>query len=336
MNPITCVLNGEALLTPPVWIMRQAGRYLPEYRALREKAGSFWALCENPELAAEATLMPVRRFGLDAAIVFSDILTIPQALGLTVRFSAEGPSIEPVTDFSRLCWDETGKVVLNPVYQALSLVRQKLDSSIALFGFAGAPWTLASYMVAGRGGDEQKAAKLMAYSDQVAFDRLLGVLTQAIAAHLVWQLQSGADVVQIFDSWAGGLSEVLFERCVLEPTKKVVTFVKDKIPEAKIVGFPRGTTLEGYRRYADETGIDAISLDTAVPPVWAAKNISLPVQGNLDPLALVTGKKTLETETERLLTAMKGRPFIFNLGHGIFPQTPVEHVEKLISLIRGF
>jgi uroporphyrinogen decarboxylase len=337
------VLAGEAQAVPPVWLMRQAGRYLPEYRAVREKAGSFWGMALNPELAAEVTLQPIRRFGFDAAILFSDILTVPEALGRAVTFTAgEGPSLEPLSTTEGLDRDpERWAGYFAPVYEALRRARSGLDSEgfgdRALLGFAGAPWTLATYLAAGAGGDEQKAAKLWAYRDPEGFGYLLDILGECVAFHLARQLEAGADAVQIFDSWAGGLSDSLFEKVVLRPTRAIVQKLRALRPDAHIIGFPRAATLAGYEQYARLTGVDAISLDTAAPMGWAARTLSplCAVQGNLDPTLLVAGGAALEAGVDRILEATRGMPFLFNLGHGILPETPIAHVEQLLRRIRG-
>ena len=332
------VLLGEAQTVPPVWLMRQAGRYLPEYRATRAEAGSFWKLALTPSYAAEVTLQPIRRFGFDAAILFSDILTVPEALGQKVTFTeGEGPSLNPVLsakgfDENQQNWQR----YFEPVYEALRLTRQGLPHGTALLGFAGAPWTLATYLAAGAGGDEQKAAKLWAYRDPEGFGYLLDILIECVAFHLVQQLEAGADAVQIFDSWASGLPDALFERLVIKPTQAIVRKVREKRPDAHIIGFARAATLAGYEQYAKVTGVDAVSLDTSAPMGWAAKIISplCAVQGNLDPIALIAGGAALDAGVDRILEAMQGCPFIFNLGHGILPETPIGHVEQLLKRIR--
>ncbi|MFL5236410.1 MAG: uroporphyrinogen decarboxylase [Rhizomicrobium sp.] len=333
------VLEGQAVWPPPVWLMRQAGRYLPEYRVARTKAGSFWAMCENPELAAEVTLQPIRRFGFDTAIIFSDILTVPYALGRAIRFEeGKGPSLEPVTSASQLDGDpEAWKRELEPAYKTLRLVRSQLPQGTALLGFAGAPWTLATYMVAGRGGDEQRAAKLWAYREPESFAAFLELVADCVAQHLVAQLEAGADAVQIFDSWAGGLPERAFNDWVIRPTKRIVGRVKTAQPRARIIGFPRAATLEGYTRYAQETGVDAVSLDSAAPPFWAVEHMPkrVALQGNLDPVALLAGGQALSRHVDHILEAMKERPFIFNLGHGVLPETPPEHVAALVEQVRS-
>jgi len=334
------VLEGGVETVPPVWLMRQAGRYLPEYRALREKAGSFWGMALNPEFAAEVTLQPIRRFGFDAAILFSDILTVPEALGQKVTFTAgEGPSLTPVSSTDGFNEDrESWARYFEPVYEALRRTRSGLDSegfaSTTLLGFAGAPWTLATYLAAGAGGDEQKAAKLWAYRDPKGFGYLLDILAECVAFHLIRQLDAGADAVQIFDSWASGLPAPLFDQVVIAPTKKVVATVRAARPGARIIGFPRAATLQGYADYVAATGVDAVSLDTAMPMDWAAKNLSCAIQGNLDPIALIAGGDALDRAVDHILESAQGKAHIFNLGHGILPETPIAHVEQLLKRIR--
>jgi uroporphyrinogen decarboxylase len=321
--------------------MRQAGRYLPEYRAVRQKAGSFWGMALNPELAAEVTNQPIRRFGFDAAILFSDILTVPEALGQKVTFTAgEGPSLAPVRGTDGFTRDPADwERYFEPVYEAIRRTRSGLDregfGDTALLGFAGAPWTLATYLAAGAGGDEQKAAKLWAYRDPQDFTRLLDILGECVAFHLVRQLRAGADAVQIFDSWASGLPPVLFEQVVIGPTRKIVAAVRAEVPGAKIIGFPRAATLDGYEAYVRATGVDALSLDTAAPMNWAANSFSCALQGNRDPIALVAGGAALDRAVDAILEATAGKPHIFNLGHGILQETPIAHVEQLLKRVRG-
>ena len=329
---LVSVLKGSKQVPVPIWLMRQAGRYLPEYREARARAGSFWALCSTPELAAEVTLQPIQRFGFDAAIVFSDILVIPAALGCEVVFEeGEGPRLAPLDSVAGLRLNEAA---LMPVYDALRLVRGRLGDETALIGFAGAPWTLATYMAAGRGGDEQKAAKLWGYRDPEGFAALLDLLADSIALHLARQLDAGADCVQIFDSWAANLPQAMFERWVIEPTRKIVGKLRTIHPKALVIGFPRAATLEGYRRYAARTGVDAVSVDTAVPMDWAVRTLSVAVQGNLDPIALIAGGRALDEAVEEILSATREVPFVFNLGHGILPDTPIAHVEQLVKRVR--
>ena len=332
------VLDGAVERPPPIWLMRQAGRYLPEYRASREKAGSFWTLSMTPELAAEVTLQPIRRFDFDAAIIFSDIMTVPFALGKEIRFEeGEGPSLDPVAAVDGLETDpEIWKSRLAPVYEALRLVRATLERSKALLGFAGAPWTLATYMAQGGGSSDQRAAKLWGYRDPKSFDLLLKLLADCVAEHLVAQLEAGADAVQIFDSWASGLPETRFMEWVVVPTKRIVQKIRTKYPKAKIIGFPRGGTLSGYEVYAAETGVDAISIDTSAPISWAVDTLgkTVAIQGNLDPIALIAGGAALDRAVDELLKTTRGTRFIFNLGHGILPETPLEHVERLVARVR--
>jgi uroporphyrinogen decarboxylase len=333
------VLDGEVQTPPPIWLMRQAGRYLPEYRACRANAGSFWTMCMTPELAAEVTLQPIHRFGFDAAILFSDILVIPYALGKTVKFEdGEGPSLAPIDSVDGLERDSgLWAKKLEPVYEAVKLVRSGLDAKTALLGFAGAPWTLATYMAQGKGSSDQRAAKLWGYRNPDSFSELLDILGDCIAVHLVRQIEAGADAVQIFDSWASGLPARAFEKWVVGPTKRVVEKVRAVYPEARIIGFPRAATLQGYERYAAATGVDAVSVDTAAPISWAVDKLgrSVAVQGNLDPLALLAGGRALAEAVDDLLTATRGTRFIFNLGHGVVPEIPVEHVSDLVAQVRA-
>jgi uroporphyrinogen decarboxylase len=321
------VLTGSAENVPPVWLMRQAGRYLPEYRKLRAEAGSFWDMALNPKYAAEVTLQPIRRFGFDAAILFSDILTVPEALGQKVTFTTgEGPSLTPVTSAKGFNEDrEAWAQYFEPVYEALRLTRAGLGDETTLLGFAGAPWTLATYLAAGAGGDEQKAAKLWAYRDPEGFGYLLDILSECVAFHLIGQIDAGADAVQIFDSWASGLPPALFSQVVIAPTKKIVDQVRAARPGAKIIG---------YEAYAQALGVDAISLDTSAPMRWAARNLPGAIQGNLDPIVLIAGGAALDKAVDDILEATRGKPHIFNLGHGILPETPITHVEQLLKRIR--
>jgi uroporphyrinogen decarboxylase len=319
--------------------MRQAGRYLPEYRALREKAGGFLDLVFTPELAAEVTLQPIRRFGFDAAILFSDILVIPHALGQHVRFEAgEGPVLDPLKDrqaFERIA-GEVDHDVLAPVYETIRLVRAKLDHGVALLGFCGAPWTVATYMIAGRGTADQAPARLFGYRDRVGMDTLIDVLVQASAAYLVRQLQAGADAVQIFDTWAGVLGPSEFARWCIEPTKKIIEIVRAQVPGAKFIGFPRGAGTS-LLRYAERLPINAVGLDWMIDRDFARDHIQsrVAVQGNLDPLGLLAGGDMLDRAVDSVLQAFASKPFIFNLGHGIVPETPIAHVEQVLKRVRG-
>ncbi|MPZ40046.1 MAG: uroporphyrinogen decarboxylase [Rhizobiales bacterium] len=338
-KPIIDVLNGSARKPPPVWLMRQAGRYLPEYRVLREKAGSFLDLVFNPELAAEVTLQPIRRFGFDAAILFSDILVVPQALGQAVTFAVgEGPLLDPIkdrTDFERLT-SHVDHTVLAPVYETIRRVKSTLPPTVALLGFCGAPWTVATYMVAGRGTPDQAPARLFAYRDAAAFDVLMDVLVEASASYLVRQFQAGVDAVQVFDTWAGILPPEQFARWCIAPTRRIVTMVRLQVPGAKIIGFPRGAG-SLLPRYVAETGVDAAGLDWMIDRTFAHEQVqcSVPVQGNVDPLALLAGGGALDRAVDAAMEAFAGGPFIFNLGHGILPETPIAHVEQMLKRIRG-
>ena len=328
-------LGGESPESaPPIWLMRQAGRYLPEYKQTRAKAGSFLGLCGNPELAAEVTLQPIRRFDFDAAIIFSDILTVPMALGHPVTFD-EGPKLPAISSAEGLERDPAKwRPVLAPVYEALSIVRAGLAQEKALIGFAGAPWTLAVYL-AGGGNDEQKAARLWTYRDPDGFEKLIALLVDCVSQHLIWQLDAGAQAVQIFDSWASGLPGDLFARYVARPAAAIVQKVKAVKPQAKIIGFPRAANMGQLEHYARITGVDGISLDPSTDMKWAVEHLGKTLQGNLDPLALIAGGKALRDGVARILTATKGTPFIFNLGHGILPPTPIDHVHELVKLIRS-
>jgi uroporphyrinogen decarboxylase len=319
--------------------MRQAGRYLPEYRALREKAGDFLNLIFTPEYAVEVTLQPVRRFGFDAAILFSDILVIPHALGQPVRFAAgEGPRLEPLSGgeaVQRLA-REVDQNVLGPIYETVRLVKARLDGATALLGFCGAPWTVASYMIAGQGTTDQAPARLFAYREPAAFAALIDILVEASAAYLVRQLQAGADAVQIFDTWAGVLPPEEFARWCIEPTREIVAKVRAQIPGARVIGFPRGAgTL--LARYVAEIAVNAVGLDWTVDRGFIRERVQsrVAVQGNLDPLVLVAGGVGLDRAVDAVLEAFADGPFIFNLGHGIVPETPIAHVESMLKRIRG-
>jgi uroporphyrinogen decarboxylase len=338
-KPLLTVLDRGRQSPPPVWLMRQAGRYLPEYRALRAKAGGFLDLVFNPELAAEVTLQPVRRFGFDAAILFSDILVVPHALGQHVSFTVgEGPQLDPIADrtaFERLR-SEIDHDVLAPVYETIRIVKDQLEPSVALLGFCGAPWTVASYMIAGHGTPDQAPARLFAYGDAAAFAVLIDVLVEASASYLIRQLQAGADAVQIFDTWAGVLAPEQFERWCIEPTQRIVDLVRAEVPDARIIGFPRGAGTM-LPRYVEKVVPDAVGLDWMTDKVFARAQIQsrVPVQGNLDPLALVAGGVALDRAIDSIMEAFADGPFIFNLGHGIVPETPIAHVEHMLKRVRG-
>jgi uroporphyrinogen decarboxylase len=332
------VFEGQAVKPPPIWLMRQAGRYLPEYRALRAKAGSFWSMCMDPAFGAEITLQPIRRFDFDAAVVFSDIFVLTAALGVSVEYEEGfGPRVGRVVSEKELVHDDAlWARIVTPVYETLARVRGELPVGTGLIGFAGAPWTLATYLAQGHGSEDQRAAKLWGYRDPAGFDALLDRLADAVARHLVGQLRAGADVVQIFESWASGLTADCFARWVIAPNKKIVAKVRTEYPKARIIGFPRATTLAGYERYLEETGVDAISVDTSTPIAWAARELGhrAVIQGNLDPIVLMAGGVALRDAVDRILDATKDTRFIFNLGHGILKETPVAHVEELVARVR--
>ncbi len=332
------VFEKKVVNPPPIWLMRQAGRYLPEYRALRAKAGSFWSMCMDAELATEITLQPIRRFGFDAAVVFSDIFVLTAALGVGVEYEeGVGPRVGRVVSEKELVHDKAlWERTLSPNYETLARVRTALPAETSLIGFAGAPWTLATYLAQGQGSDDQRAAKLWGYRDPPGFDAFLDRLADAVADHLIGQLRAGADVVQIFESWASGLASDSFQRWVILPTKKILRKIRTEHPKARVIGFPRATTLDGYERYLRETGVDAISVDTSAPITWAARTLGARavIQGNLDPIVLIAGGTALREAVDRILEATKDTPFIFNLGHGILPETPISHVEELIARVR--
>jgi uroporphyrinogen decarboxylase len=337
-KPLLDVLDGENRRPPPVWLMRQAGRYLPEYRVLRERAGGFLKLCLTPDLAAEVTLQPVRRFGFDAAILFSDILVIPHALGQRVWFiEGEGPRLEPMVDRTGLVRLESklDPEALMPVYETIAMVRAKLLPTIALIGFCGAPWTVASYMIAGQGTPDQAPARLFAYRDPQGFSRLVDILVESSADYLIRQFHAGVDAVQIFDTWAGILPAEEFQRWCIEPTQRLIGKLRSEIPHAKVIGFPRGIGA-GILRYVQNVAVDAVGLDWTTDLDFVRKHIGqrVTVQGNLDPLVLLAGGDALDRAVDQILEVFSDRPFIFNLGHGILPQTPIAHVEQMLARIR--
>ena len=338
-KPLLRALAGEAMSVPPVWLMRQAGRYLPEYRKVRADAKDFLDLCYSPDLATEVTLQPIRRYGFDASILFADILLIPDAMGQEVRFVAgEGPRLDPVRDVTAILALQPDRVSdhMAPVYETVRRLRAELPAPVTLIGFAGAPWTVATYMVEGRGSTDQKQARLMAWKAPDVFGVLIDKLVAATVDYLSGQIAAGAEVIQLFDSWAQGFSPAMFERWVIDPTRKIVDALKDRHPGIPIIGFPR---LAGAQipHYVASTGVDAVSLDTGVDPAWARQAIpgNLCLQGNLDPLCVVAGGSAMEEEARRLLDTMAGRAHVFNLGHGIVPETPPEHVSALLEVIRS-
>lgn len=331
------VLKGYREEVPPVWLMRQAGRYLPEYRALREQKGGFLELAYDSDAAAEVTLQPIRRFGFDGAILFSDILVIPHALGQDLWFeTGEGPRLAPTLKDHALADMTPMPQRLTPVYETVRKVRHGLPDTVTLLGFAGSPWTVATYMVAGQGSKDQADARRMAYNQPERFAELIDTIVSATVEYLSGQIQAGADAVQLFDSWAGSLAPAQFDRWAIEPTRKIVAELKALHPDTPIIGFPKGAGGK-LPAYAAATGIDAVGVDESVDPDWAHAHLpaEMPVQGNLDPLALIAGGVSLEAAVEKILSAFSGRPHVFNLGHGILPDTPIEHVEKLLNLVRG-
>lgn len=332
---------GEHLDTPPIWLMRQAGRYLPEYRELRAKAGGFLELCYSPALAAEITLQPIRRYGFDAAILFSDILVVPHALGQPLDFKeGEGPVLDPIRTREALAKLDPSKTVdkFSRVYESVARIRDGLPAGTALIGFCGAPWTVATYMVAGHGSPDQADARLWAYRDREGFSKLINLLTDTSIEYLSGQILAGADVVQIFDTWAGNLPGDELERWVIAPTRRIVTALRQRHKEVPIIGFPRGAGVH-VPHYIDETGIDGIGCDTTMPLPELKDRIAdlgVVMQGNLDPLLLVAGGEAMEVRVREILEEAEGAPFIFNLGHGIVPQTPPENVARLVAIIRGW
>ncbi|HEX2018060.1 MAG TPA: uroporphyrinogen decarboxylase [Aurantimonas sp.] len=331
------VLEGESVFPPPVWLMRQAGRYLPEYRATRAKAGGFLDLCYDPDLATEVTLQPIRRFGFDAAILFSDILVIPDALDRGLHFvEGEGPKLTPLREDEVERLDPSrADTHLAPVIATVGRLREQLPEETTLIGFCGAPWTVATYMIAGHGTPDQAPARLFGYRHPEAMEALIAMLAEMSADYLIRQLQAGADCVQIFDSWAGVLDEASFEAYAVRPVARIVEKVRAAVPGARIIGFAKGAgaLLSTYRQ---KTGVDAVGLDWAVPLSFA-KDLQQggAVQGNLDPLRLIAGGRALEEGVDRILETLGSGPLVFNLGHGITPNAPVEHVEALLRRIRG-
>jgi uroporphyrinogen decarboxylase len=330
------VLKGERLERPPVWLMRQAGRYLPEYRQLRAEKGGFLELVYDSDAAAEITLQPIRRFGFDGAILFSDILIIPYALGQDLTFEAgEGPSLTPPLTEAILGSLERVPQRLEPIYETVEKVRANLPPETTFLGFAGSPWTVATYMVAGRGSKEQAEARRFAYRDPAAFEEIIEAVAAMTVDYLSGQIRAGVEAVQLFDSWSGSLAPAQFERWVIGPNARIVSALKQRHPEVPVIGFPKGAGAK-LAAYARETGVDALGVDETQDPRWAAEAIppGMPVQGNLDPLALIAGGEALEQAVATILSAFQGRPHIFNLGHGILPDTPIAHVERLLELVR--
>lgn len=336
-KPLLETLKGTRQAIPPVWLMRQAGRYLPEYRALRATKGGFLELCYDSDAAADVTLQPIRRFGFDGAILFSDILVIPHALGQHLWFEeGEGPRLAPTLAEKAITELVAEPSRLDPIYQTVSKVAAALPAQTSFLGFAGSPWTVATYMVAGQGSKDQSAARRLAYTDPSTFAVVIDTLIDLTVTYLSGQIKAGVEAVQLFDSWAGSLSPAQFERWVIAPNAAIVSRLKALHPDVPIIGFPKGAGAK-LIAYACETGVDAVGLDETVDPVWANEALpaGLPVQGNLDPLALIAGGATLDAAIARIVTAFPDRPHIFNLGHGILPDTPIAHVEALLARVRG-
>jgi uroporphyrinogen decarboxylase len=333
------VLRGERLAKPPVWLMRQAGRYLPEYRALRAKADGFLDLCYRPEWAAEITLQPIRRFGFDAAILFADILIVPDALGQKVAFEeGHGPKLEAAEPAALLKRLEAARTntKFSLICETVERVRAGLPRETALIGFCGAPWTVATYMIAGHGTPDQKPARVSAYRDPDHFAQLIDLLADVSVDYLSGQIRAGADAVQIFDSWAGVLPDDQFERWCIQPVAKMTRALHARHPDVPVIGFPRGANGDGSRRFVEETGVDALGCDTAMAlSEMRTLGGTVAVQGNLDPFLLVAGGALFESRVRTIIGALDGVPHIFNLGHGIVPETPIEHVTRLIELVRG-
>jgi uroporphyrinogen decarboxylase len=340
MRRVMQVFEGRALTPPPVWFMRQAGRYLPEYRATRQEAGSFLDLCYNPKLAAEVTLQPIRRYGFDAAILFSDILVVPDALGQGVRFvEKEGPQLDAITTGAGVASLDLNKAQakFKIVAETVQRLRQDLPAETALIGFCGAPWTVATYMVAGYGTKDQAPSRIMAYKSPDDFQRLIDVLVEASVSYLSLQVKAGADFLQLFDTWAGSLAEDEFDRWVTRPTAEIVRRIKALHPGIPIIGFPRGAGARSFA-YVEATGVDGVSCDTSMALADIRSTLSgrTVVQGNLDPLLLVAGGDALDRRVDDICRQLAVNPFIFNLGHGIVPETPPAHVERALKRIRAY
>ncbi|RIV92312.1 uroporphyrinogen decarboxylase [Aurantiacibacter xanthus] len=335
-GPLLDTLNGQRQDRPPVWFMRQAGRYLPEYRALRAEKGGFLELVYDSEAAAEITLQPLRRFGFDGAILFSDILIVPYALGQDLWFEAgEGPRLAP--PLVDAAWQrlEAAPERFEAVYETVRRCRAMLTPEVTMLGFAGSPWTVATYMVAGQGSKDHHAARQLAYRDPEAFGSLIGAIEEASFTYLVGQIDAGAEAVQLFDSWAGSLSPAQFEQWVIAPNARLAARLHEARPGVPVIGFPKGAGGK-LPAYARETGVDAVGVDETVDPVWINRELpaGMPVQGNLDPMLLLAGGEGLDRAVESICAAFEGRPHVFNLGHGIDKETPIAHVEQALSVLR--
>lgn len=337
-KPLLAVLRGERRDPTPMWLMRQAGRYLPEYRQLRKDKGSFLDLVYDSDAAAEVTLQPLQRFDFDAAILFSDILIVPFAIGQHLTFVAgEGPRLTPVLASSDLDSLAPSLARLEPVYETVRKVKARLKPSTTLVGFAGSPWTVATYMIAGQGSRDQSESRRLAYADPARVNDIIARIEAVTFQYLCGQVEAGADAVQLFDSWSGSLAPAQFDQWVIGPTARLVDRLRAEYPTLPIIGFPKGAGGK-LRAYAQETRVDCVGIDETVDPLWADSQLpaDLPVQGNLDPLALLAGGEAMRSAASLILDAFRGRPHIFNLGHGILPDTPVDHVEQLVALVKGF
>jgi uroporphyrinogen decarboxylase len=331
-------LSGENTAERPVWLMRQAGRYLPEYRALRASKGGFLNLVYDSEAAAEITLQPIRRFGFDGVILFSDILIVPYAMGQDLEFLVgEGPHLSPRLLDAALTSLTAVPERLSPIYKTVRQVKAALPGDKTMLGFAGSPWTVATYMVAGEGSRDQHYTRALAYRDRAGFQAIIDAIVGVTVEYLIGQIQAGAEAVQLFDSWSGSLAPSEFERWVIAPNAAIVRQLKARFPDVPVIGFPKGAG-EKLAAYARETGVDAVGIDETIDPLWAARELpaGMPVQGNLDPLLLLAGGDELDRQALRVLEAFADRPHVFNLGHGIGQTTPIEHVEQLLALVRGW
>ncbi|MES2445061.1 MAG: uroporphyrinogen decarboxylase [Pseudomonadota bacterium] len=337
-KPLLETLKGLRQPVPPVWLMRQAGRYLPEYRALRAEKGGFLALVNDSDAAAEITLQPIRRFGMDGAILFSDILMVPMALGQRLWFeTGEGPRLAPVVQGRTILDDlQPDLTALEPVYGTVRRVAASLPPATTFLGFAGSPWTVATYMIAGQGSREQAEARRLAYADPGLMSEIVTRIADCTIGYLLGQITAGVEAVQLFDSWSGSLAPAQFEQWVVAPTARIVSELHARAPGTPVIGFPKGAGGK-LAAYARETLVDAVGIDESVDPAWANAVLpeNLPVQGNLDPLALIAGGAALDTAVDRILAAFADRPHIFNLGHGIQQDTPIDHVERLLARVRG-
>lgn len=337
-GPLLRTLQGENLASRPIWLMRQAGRYLPEYRALRADKGGFLALVYDSEAAAEITLQPIRRFGFDGAILFSDILIVPYAMGQTLEFLAgEGPRLSPRLLDATLESLQSVPERLAPIYRTVALVKAALSPETTLLGFAGSPWTVATYMVAGEGSRDHHDTRAYAYRDPQGFQAIIDAITEVTIDYLAGQVEAGAEGLQLFDSWAGSLAPAEFERWVIAPNARIASVMQERYPHVPIIGFPKGAG-EKLAAYARETGVNAVGVDETIDPLWAARELpaGMPVQGNLDPLLLLAGGPEQERQIHRVLDAFADRPHVFNLGHGIGQFTPIAHVEQLLATVRGW